>query len=288
MVIDKDKRTIVVYHDECVDGFASAYVCSKYFTNVEYSPELYTRDRKSVREWKADGFEQIVYVDITPIDSDLIQFVENCYVIDHHIGRLPILNMAHPSWNIYFDKDRSGVTSTYFALYGKNNYSNMQLYVEDYDLWKFELSNSKAINAYIGMQERSFVAFEKLELTLATSSNDLAFKLIVSIGNYIIRTNNELVEKSIRLSSFEKLGIIFVNSSNSANEIAETFDGDVCVYYHKDDRNIRCSFRGPNALFYAKQLGGNGHELSAGAYCEELPWLLLKQWDSSPLIIGAV
>ena len=154
---DTEAQVLCIYHGNCPDGFTAAWIVSRFHghPNVELYPASYQtpppldliRDR-------------VVYiVDFSykrePM-KEIFAAAHSCTVLDHHktaqeeLAGLMEETGADPArFHIEFDMSRSGAGITWDYFFPGEDRPWVVDYVEDRDLWKFKLENSKMISLFI-------------------------------------------------------------------------------------------------------------------------------------------
>jgi oligoribonuclease NrnB/cAMP/cGMP phosphodiesterase (DHH superfamily) len=184
------KETLVIYHKGCVDGFTAAWACYKGFQDktpvgfesFDYLPASYGDIPPDVTG------KRVFVVDFSYTREQLIAMneqAESLVVLDHHKSareRLEGLDYCH------FDMDRSGASMAWdFFFGGKEDRPWIVNYVQDRDLWRFELPHSREVNAYLQIQEQTFENWDSL--------NDLisVFRA-AEFGSIALKTQKNYVE----------------------------------------------------------------------------------------------
>lgn len=145
-------------------------------------------------------------------------------------------------------------------------------YIEDRDLWKWEMPYSKEFSAAFDMVPWEFNAFEEFE-------DDSVIDDAIKRGSYILAYSKTVVKKIcekatkklMRLNNKE-YDTFVVNSSHWMSEIGATLakDCDVAMiyYFDHDTREYRVSLRAFHEHIdvseISKQFGGGGHKKAAG------------------------
>lgn len=160
-------RPYIIYHGNCADGFASAWVLWKYFQGkADFYPGVYQRPPPDVR----DRF--IIMADFSykrPVLHELAGKNKAILVIDHHKTAAKDLEpdpmedvfavSLGASWaefsaepddrGIYaqFDMARSGCGMTWDFFYPGKDRPYLLDRLEDRDLWKFQFEDSRPLQA---------------------------------------------------------------------------------------------------------------------------------------------
>ena len=141
-------------------------------------------------------------------------------------------------------------------------------YIEDRDLWKWELAYSKEFSAAFDMVPYEFEEFEMFE-------DDSVFDAAVKKGSYILAYSKTVVKKICDKASSRRIGgqhVMVVNSSHWMSEIGASLskecDYALIWYYDHNDKNIKVSLRAFHEHIdvsdISKKFGGGGHKKAAG------------------------
>jgi len=275
--IDDDKKIVVFYHKNCSDGFCSAWVAWRKFGNEAEYVGIDPADRAPVLSGK-----QIYMLDVAFIPDDLKKLKEDgnkIIIIDHHISRKSNVTLAA---EFLFDINHSGCVLTWFHLFPQESVPSLLSYVEDVDLWKFELPNTKEIISYLEIYDFGFDIYDQLAKDMEEKDKLADF---VIKGSNIVQYEEKQVEKMIRNNSewveFEGYKILAVNCpllhSQIGSRIRDIFPPMAIVWYYKDD-HICVSLRSNDTVDVAKiaeKFGGGGHAKAAGfnvKSVEQFPW----------------
>lgn len=170
---------LIIYHSDCSDGFCAAYIASKRWPEAALLPRTYNVE---------PPYEEVKDRDVLVVDfswrtreetDKLAHLAKSFHILDHHKSAQFVLAGAPYAT---FDMNRSGAGLTWDYIFGIDKeklgfepdlpsktgltpslwiaasmskdrprpwYVN---YIEDYDLWKHQLPNSAAINAYLHTQ----------------------------------------------------------------------------------------------------------------------------------------
>ena len=285
----------VIYHANCPDGFCSAYLFNKHFTEepgewaqdtMEFIPMHYGV------EVDLDKFnkDDIVYlVDFSfkrPVLIDVAERVKSLWVLDHHktaYNDLAGIDSSFGPGNIfvYFDMSLSGAQLAYnYLKYGNplvnesGGYPTLVGYVADRDLWEFKLLQSKEISMYI----RSF-AYEFNEWKSVEYNLNYYFDSCVLQGKAILRYQEQQIEQAVShavdmLIAIPEKGTYIVpavnttvNFSEVAGELAESRLLGIAWFQRSDGKfqySLRSRNEGADVSEIAKAFGGGGHRNAAG------------------------
>lgn len=266
------KNPLVLYHADCNDGFCAAWVARMVYPDAEFRAVQYGEPAPNV-----DG-RDVLILDFSYPRAEILAIKKRArsfMLLDHHeSARKEISDID----GCVFDPYHSGAHMAWVYIFpsagiDERRYHDIAWivhYVEDRDLWKFELSNSKEINAVIASYPKSFSQWEML---YERGVKDM--KAILQEGIGITRYQDRLVEemtKSPQMVDVAGHRIPSVNTrvlmSEVAGRLAENapfamtwFEGHGGKRYH----SLRS--RGNRAVDVsevAKTLGGGGHCNAAG------------------------
>ena len=138
------KPVTVLYHSDA-DGFASAYAAWRvYQDTATYIPVQYNQPVPEIPE----GTTHLLIVDFS-YDRETCDALAAKYallVIDHHKSAEE--NLRGSNYAI-FSMNKSGCALTWEYFHKRESMPAILAYVQDRDLWKFELPDSETINLYI-------------------------------------------------------------------------------------------------------------------------------------------
>lgn len=281
------RKTFVLYHDSCADGFGAAFAawCSL-GDSAEYIPVQYGEPWPSL----PDG-ARVFIVDFSyPVNSrareELCALSERCEltVIDHHKTAREALEGLPFA---IFDMEKSGAVLAweYFqtqtpadGAYGVLGPApELLLYIQDRDLWRWELPHSREYSAGLALVPREFDRW----LAIIVPENGRRKELIAQ-GTIALKRDeihvNALAKKAhfrhLKRSDLTRTQALVINSpilnSEICHEILATRpDTDVAAcYFDKDEVTRVWSLRsrkgGVDVSEIAKANGGGGHPNAAG------------------------
>lgn len=145
-------KAVVLYHDNCVDGFGSAWAFHKlaekdYVDGTIYLPVQYGKPI-DLDQWVSES--DIYILDFSFGRQQLLQLANryaSVTVLDHHkTAETNLRNWDHgfSDMEIVFDMSRSGAGITWDYLAESNQPRSMLInYIEDRDIWLFNLECSR-------------------------------------------------------------------------------------------------------------------------------------------------
>ena len=263
-------KTVVVAHGGCYDGFAAAYVARLYFqkmgvTDVEYIFAKYGDPAPDVQG-------TVLYiVDFSYPKATLEKLAETnaVTVLDHH--KTAQANCEGLSF-CTFDMGRSGAGLAWDHLFPDQERPAFVNYVEDRDLWRFQLPGSREVSAYIASFPRDFEVWDGQVqyLDVGVYSEDIA------AGKAILRFERQKVEEICKEAHWREIGghqVPVVNcpynfGSLCGERLNQLYpDAPFSAYFFvRGDGETQYGLRstGFDVSEVAKQYGGGGHQRASG------------------------
>lgn len=259
------KENVVLYHDKCPDGFAAYYVAKKALGDVVGIP---VQHGDPVPAEAKDPSAKVFILDFSyprEVLEDLKASCAKLVVLDHHITAqeaLAGLDFAH------FEQSKSGCVLAWEYFFPGQECPELLLYIQDRDLWKWELPHSREVSAATrtyGLSDESFDQLWNKPIPELAKEGGVVLKTIDDIAGAI-------AEKAINIQFDGKTAAI-VNSSIFQSEIGEKLcakEGvDFAVIYFdilaqgKRIYSLRSRAEGYNVGDLAKRYGGGGHKTAS-------------------------
>jgi oligoribonuclease NrnB/cAMP/cGMP phosphodiesterase (DHH superfamily) len=253
----------VIYHADCSDGFGAAYSAWKLLgERAQYHAAKYGEPAPDV------AGKNVVILDFSydnATTKKLIKSANSLIVIDHHKSAMIEL---HDVSCTHFDMNHSGAMLAWKFFHPGKDAPRMIKFIEDRDLWKWEIPYSKEFSAAFDMVP---FTFEDFDLFLDDSAVDNAQMR----GSYILAYSKTVISKIAKRAIARKMGnkdILVVNSPHWMSEIGSVLstkcDFAVIWYYDHDTRQVKVSLRAhhddADVSEVAKRFGGGGHRKAAG------------------------
>ena len=272
----------VIYHKDCMDGLASAFIAHSSFLEAEEEAEFYPMHYSDVNNVYDIPFgeEDNIYILDFSLPEEMIRElsckVNHIYIIDHHKTAQFLLNLNINNVTIDFDNEQSGamLTFNFFSDRGINPLEpELFEYVQDRDLWKWELPGSKEVSAALSLmvEKNNINSFKDAYDTFDES--EWAFK---DIGTIALKTQEKQVDEKVdKCYDIKILGQHFKiinateNVSELGNAICNKYDMPSIMFFYVDKNTVVLSFRSLDHLtdvsVIAKHFNGGGHRNSSGA-----------------------
>lgn len=278
------KDIVVFYHGLCRDGFTAAWAAHKKFGDkAEYIPLIWSSLKLDQIPSVKD--KDVYFLDFTPTEKELSRVLKeskSVTVIDHHISKEALIKTLPSS---VYDVSHSGAVLAWKYFHPDTKVPELCLYVEDSDIWKWEMPDSKEILSYIELKrEFDFKNWDSMAGDLENEEKKKEYvekgKLLVAFKEKIV---NEIIKEHFQLVNFEGYEIYAINAprlfrSEIGAKLAEMKPPFGIVWSYTTDE-ISFSLRAIQDDFdlipVVNKFGGGGHKqavnfrLPLGA---SLPW----------------
>lgn len=255
---------IILYHDRCQDGFCAAFFIHQKFPDAQLCPVLHDEPAPNI-----EGKDVIIadFAYNKKIMLDIKSKAKSLILLDHHKTAIDELSVVPElKENCVFDLNRSGAGIAYDYFYAGEERHWLVDYIEDRDLWRWRLNNSREINLAIMSYPRNLDTWYDL---MDMNVDDLAEQ-----GRHILRYQQQLVAdacahaQKINFGGYEVLAVNTINcQSEVAGYLAKSNDFGVSYYENKNgDKIVSLRSKGDkiDVSAIAKKYGGGGHFNSAG------------------------
>ncbi|NQZ97206.1 MAG: phosphohydrolase [Myxococcales bacterium] len=277
-------RRVLYYHAGCPDGFGAAWAAWRAWgKDGEYRPRSHD-DRVDPSDVMDD---HVVFADIAPHNDELEGIAEaaaQVVVLDHHITALerfqsePALEnvLAADGHRVHFDLEHSGAMLSWQYFHPGKPSPRLLEYVQDQDLWTWELPQSEEVNAAIGSHPFDLEVWDDLA---ARPILDLAAQ-----GEPIVRLARIEVQRALKTARpfvLDEGRIEAVNSPSNRAKIGHELGRRAAygtawglVYRVTGDRVDASiySIGDVDVASIARRHGGGGHKNAAGFT------LTLREW----------
>lgn len=259
------ENPLVIYHKDCADGICAALIAHQYFNGRgDYIPCQY-----------GDAPPDVTGRDVFVLDFSfsrtillhMFTFAKSIIVLDHHkTAEAELRDLPY----CRYDMEKSGarLTLEYFADCGMPTlpYSWLVGFVEDRDLWRWQIANSREVNAALSSYPKTIDAWSDI-LDQETPET------LLTQGKSILRYQRQLIENICANAKETEIGghkVLAVNNatliSEVAGKLAEGRPFGVC-WFHTDNKlvvSLRSRDDGIDVSEIAKKYGGGGHRNAAG------------------------
>ncbi|MEI8346750.1 MAG: DHHA1 domain-containing protein [Pseudomonadota bacterium] len=268
-------KTYVIYHNDCPDGFGSAWSFYKKLgrKDVTYIPMDHGNTPPAMEKGA------MVYIADFSFSRDILLQLKKDHpgllLLDHHKSAKAELEGLD---FVQFDMNRSGAVMSWQYLFPDKKIPHLLEYVQDRDLWTWKLSRSKEVHSYVSTVDYKLDAWDHLVDEVENNCEQ-----VIKFGEILLKSD-ELEVESIcahaRLLDFCGHNIPCVNSivlhSETGNRLLQIYSQApfaLCWYINKKG-DIRASYRSRgdfDVSEIAKKFGGGGHKAAAGSNLTEIP-----------------
>ncbi len=280
------KKIVVIYHDQCRDGFGAAYAAWKKFGDAaSYIPR---KTQDPVPEGLQGKEIYIVDYSYKKPDLELLRHHnKSVVVIDHHETAREAVTSFEGN---VFDMNHSGAVLAWQYFHPETEVPKLLLYIEDHDLWRFRMEFNREFGAALGEYTQDFETWDQLNKNLEDRE---LFNKFISHGAAIAGFEDKLVQKLLGFREkvlFEGHEIYAVNCARIyrsivAHELSNlngTEGGiEMAIVYYRYDGQVHCSLRSNGDVdvrAMAEKYGGGGHKNASSIRVEsfsDLPFTFL-------------
>lgn len=260
---DPHSFNLVIFHGNCSDGFGAAYSAWKLLGDrAEYFSANFFDPPPDVKG------KNVIILDFSYNKETIKKMIaesNSLLILDHHktaAAELSDIDCAH------FDMNHSGAMLSWKFFHPGKEAPRLIKFIEDRDLWRWEIPYSKEFSAAFDMVKFDFEEFDKF---LDDSEVDDA----IERGSYILAYSKTVISKIAKGAVERKLegkSVLVVNSSHWMSEIGNALaikcDLAVVWYYDHRHKQIKVSLRAHHedidVSVIAQRFGGGGHKLASG------------------------
>lgn len=262
-----NQKTMCIYHDNCADGFASAWVVREALgeENVEFIAANYQQDPPDVTD------REVLIVDFS-YKSDVMEAMahvaKRITVLDHHKTAQEDLEhlLAHGTVLGKFDMSKAGAGLTWEFMFPNKPMPLLLQHIQDRDLWVWQLEGTKEITTALFSYPFEFKLWDRLIQQVGILHEE---------GTVLLRKQQQDLENIIETGSYRDTiagyEIPVVNApmlfaSDACHMMAEGELFAACYTESKNTRkySLRSRTNGIDVSKIAKQFGGGGHKHAAG------------------------
>ena len=273
----KVKDIVVLYHKNCFDGFGAAYAAWKKFGNkASYIPiDHQTPPPKSLRGKKLYMIDIAYPVEII---KKLVKICLSVTIIDHHISNGDAIKCVS---DYLYDINHSGAVLSWKYFHSKKPVPRLLRHIEDYDIWKFKLKNTKEITAFLDATDFDFKLWDKISRDLEDVEKRRKY---IEMGEIILKYRKRVIDKLLGQADkviFKNYKALAVNSPILQSELGHLMVEKGypigIIWYQRNGRRI-FSLRSDgkiNVSAIAKRFGGGGHKAASGfssSIKKPMPW----------------
>lgn len=292
-------KPLCIYHANCADGFAAAWVVRKFFEGeVDFFAAQYGHVPPDV------AGRDVIMVDFSykrPVLKAMAEMAHSVIVLDHHKtaeeelrDSLPMVGdhiKPYPSsvawwekvvrncgasmghYHALFDMERSGAGLTWDFFFPQTSRLRLIDHVEDRDLWRFNLNGTRQVQSCVVSYPFDFEVWDRL---MDRAERDQGHAEMFAEGNAIDRKLQQDIASILatppRRMVLGGVSVPVVNApgmwaSDMAGKLAETEPFGAIYFDTPTERVFSLRSRGEggaDVAIIAKSYGGGGHRNAAG------------------------
>ncbi len=273
---DPTKVDVVIYHAPCPDGFAAAYAAwASIGDAATYVGCSHGSSHDHVLGMVAG--RSVAVLDFSfkrQLTDAFIAAAASFIVLDHHASAEQELHHLGPR-NKVFEMKQSGCTLAWNFFHPGTDVPLLLRYVEDKDIWRWSLRDSKEVNAALAAQSFTFQEFHHL-----VQGGADAVKRLAEVGAAMLAQQGCIVKSHLqkafkcRLTFAPSVAACVLNSTVFASELGNAMCvecgagmGVVWHYEHEADLtrvSLRSNSDDVDVSLMAKAMGGGGHRRASG------------------------
>lgn len=289
-------KTICIYHGNCADGFGAAWALRRAIPDAEFHPATHGDSPPDVTG------KHVYIVDFSykkPVIESMAEQALTITIIDHHKTAVQDLAeyqsldgeekslgwmcppLSAPDFyqalkdcgldiiaNIraHFDMDKSGAVLTWEHFFPDEPPPQLLLHIQDRDLWRFELPNTRKIQAALFSHPYDFDVWDQLSTRLGS---------LVADGEAIERKHFKDINEFILVASYRDiiaghvvpvLNAPYFWSSDACQIMGKGEPFAACYWDSWEYRiySLRSEDNGIDVSKVAEKYDGGGHEHAAG------------------------
>ncbi|MDH5527248.1 MAG: DHHA1 domain-containing protein [Nitrospirota bacterium] len=254
---------LILYHDDCIDGFGAAWAAWRRFGDAaEYRPVTHGNPPPDVTGKAVTILDFSYRRDVL---LDMAERAASLRVVDHH--KTAQENLAGLDF-CTFDMTRSGAVLAWRHFHPDTDLPELLAYVQDKDLWTWKLPDSREITCALRGYPFEFSRWSEWADHWPTAKPALATE-----GDAILRYQQGVVDVVVSTATEIVLDghkVLCANTptlqSEVAGQLAERRPFGV-AWYEADGRryySLRSRDGGIDVSEVAQRFGGGGHPRASG------------------------
>lgn len=258
-------NNLCIYHGNCADGFSAATIVNLAFNKkITFHPGIYQDPPPDITD------KDVIIVDFSykrPILLEMAKQARNILILDHHKTAEKDLIDLPSNVTTIFNMEKCGAMLAWEHFFSDRDPPPVLLHIQDYDLWRFELPNTREIAAAIYSYPYEFSTWKKLLF----KEPDVLF-----VEGSIIRRNTlKNVRDFIAVAMYETeiagYRVPIINApfqwNSTIGDMLKEGEPFVATYYDTAKGRVyglRSAKDGVDVSEIAAKFGGGGHKHAAG------------------------
>ncbi len=284
VLIMREQYDTIVYHGGCLDGWCAAYIAKKVHPKAAMFPVVHGGPFPNLKH------RRVLMVDFSLSKERMLALAaqtSSLTCLDHHASAHELIGV----YDCHIDMTKSGARLTWEHFHPKEPAPWWVLYVEDRDLWKFNLRHSREVSAFLHMQPHTEEVWDLITSGGPLSEHSMA--KVVNQGGGALQHARWFAARMLELSTAGLWGRWRVRVANTpafmASDVGEAIyslsDVDLAVMWcERPDGLVQFSLRSKtvDCATLAQVFNGGGHKSAAGFQLHKpLARALLDQIQSS-------
>lgn len=255
---------VCIYHANCADGFGAAWVVRKALGEINFHPGAYQEAPPDVTG------KDVVMVDFSYKRAALLEMASQAnsiLILDHHKSAAEDLIDLPGNVCAHFDMHHSGAMLAWKHFFPDDPPPPLLLHIEDRDLWRFALKNTRQIQANLFSYPYDFQIWDTLMAaapeSLASDGAAIERKHFKDIRELLGVVTRDMVIGGHRVPV---ANLPYTFSSDAGHELAKGRPFAACYWDTPTGRSfsLRSTDEGKDVAAIAQIYGGGGHRNAAG------------------------
>lgn len=260
---------IVIYHKNCIDGFTAAFACWLLHPDWEFYPATHGDPPPNV-----EGRDVYILDFCYPraVLEWMLEIADDIVILDHHqSAEKDLEGLEYPNLTLIFDMNHAGCVLAWGFFQGSET-PELFKYVEDRDLWRFKLPNTREICAAIFSHSYDFDLWVLLHEICR--QHHTRHQLVIegtAINRKLAKEVTEFLKDNVQRADIGGYNVPVANlpythASDAGHVMAVTAPFAATYYDGPDGRtySLRSSATGMDVSEIASLYGGGGHKHAAG------------------------
>lgn len=255
---------LCIYHGQCADGFGAAWAVRKALGPIDFYAGVYGEPPPDVTG------RSVVMVDFTykrPVLLEMAKQAGSIMILDHHKSAINDLVDLPENVAAVLDVNYSGAMLAWKFFFPDEPAPLLLQHIEDRDLWRFALPNTREIQAALFSFPYDFATWDRLMeggcAALAADGVAIERKHFKDIHELLAVTTSCMVIGGHRVPA---ANLPYTMGSDAAHELSSKQPFAAC-YWHTPNGvvfSLRSAQDGLDVSEIAVQYGGGGHRHAAG------------------------
>jgi len=262
-------KKLCIYHGNCADGFTAAWAVWKKHPDTEFHAGIYQQDPPDCTD------RDVIMVDFSykrPVLMEIATQAKTVLILDHHKSAEADLVDLPENVTAFFDMNRSGAMMAWEYFHPDKIPSFLIKHVQDRDLWRFSMEQTRAFQANLFSMEYTFENWDMVNNICADDYNYWSF---VQAGEAIERKHFKDIKELIKVAGTRStiagfdvptLNAPYFFSSDAGHILGKGEPFAACYWDTPEGRvySLRSEDGAQDVSEIAVLFGGGGHKHAAG------------------------